>query len=124
MNGMPVLRRMRQMESQLEDANRRAMDAVARAESSEMQSRQCESALASLRAWMSRIDVQRGNLAISLDTSLRQLGSAQKALRGQERVISRMRWAPPMDEHPGLMQELTLLQLKLYGTTAVGDLRG
>ena len=113
-----ALRRIRHVEAELEDANRRAVDAHSRAQASEWRARNVETALEGLRSRVSTMDAQRGQLAHSLDASLRQLGSAHHALRDKEQALSRMRSetrASPVDEHPGLMQDLALLQLKLYG---------
>jgi len=111
-----VIRRIRYVESQLEDANRRATDACSRAQASEHRARNCEAALESLKAQFAQLDYKRGQLAMSLDTSLRQLGSAHNALREKEDALSRMRHrAPHTDEHPGLLHDLALLQLKLHG---------
>ena len=53
--------------------------------------------------------------AVSLDASLRQLGSAHSVLRNREEELVRLRRAAPTDEHPGLLRDLQMLQLKLYG---------
>ncbi|KAL3895722.1 MAG: hypothetical protein SGPRY_013444, partial [Prymnesium sp.] len=65
---------------------------------------------------LSLIEARRGQLAVSLDTSLRQLGSAHTALREKDEALSRARRQPHVEEHPGLLQDLALLQLKLYGS--------
>lgn len=112
-----MARRLRHVESQLDDANRRVTDAHARAQASEWRARTCEAALETLKMQFSAMDSKRNQLAHALDTSLRQLGSAQTALRDKDDTLARLRRAPPVDEHPGLLQDLALLQLKLYGST-------
>ena len=52
-------------------------------------------------------------LRLRAHASLRQLGSAHNALRDKEHALSRMRSetrSAAVDEHPGLMQDLALLQ--------------
>ena len=70
---------------------------------------------------VSRVAQDRVKLASSLDSTRRQLGSAQHGVRERDEQLRRMRHAhAEKDEHPGLLQDLQILQLKLYGNQGFG----
>lgn len=110
-----VAMRLVEYETALDQQRRRTAQALSACQAFEHRAKQSESKLQLLQNQLSVVSGQRGNLAVSLDASLRQLGSAHKELHDH-----RMRHhgrPQSFDSQPGswgLLQDLHQLHLKLH----------
>ena len=113
-----VALRLVQYETALEHERKRTAQALSACKSSEHRAREAEAIARNLHERFRLVSAQRGQLAASLDASLRQLG---KTYTDQHKNTERPRPTGPFQVQPGswgLLQDLHQLHLKLHDVKA------
>ena len=112
-----VALRLVQYETALGAERRRAHQALAACRSSETRAKQAEAMVGTLSSQMRVVSVQKGQLAVSLDASLRQLGSAHSELHTHKAMQRSGGAVGAFEVQPSswsLLHDLHQLHLKLH----------
>ena len=117
--------RLVQYEMSLERERKQAQQALAACHASEQRAKDAEARAKLLETQLSVVFTQRSSLAVSLDQSLRQLGTAHEELHSHRMRMSGKLLPTGLEKQPGswgLLQDLHQLHLKLHDGTppAVG----